>query len=43
MAKLLTTSFKNPSKEWTSEEESFFLLACRVLGVGASDKDKALA
>lgn len=43
MTRLLTTSFKTPCKPWNEEEKNFFVLACRVLGVGANEKDKALS
>jgi len=43
MVRLLTNSFRNPTKEWTEEEKTFFAMACKVLGVGANDKDRALS
>lgn len=43
IVRLLNSSFRNPSKPWTDEEDVFFALACRALGVGVNDKDRALS
>ncbi|UZJ54717.1 hypothetical protein CBS101457_004037 [Exobasidium rhododendri] len=43
MTRLLNSSYRNPTKAWTGEEEVFFALVCRVLGVGANDRDRAFS
>jgi hypothetical protein len=43
LARLLNNSFRNPSKPWTEDEEVFFGMTCRFLGVGANDKDRAFS
>jgi hypothetical protein len=43
MTKLLNTSYRNPTKAWTGEEEVLFQLVCKVLGAGTNEKDRALS
>ncbi len=38
----MKASFRNPGKEWSEGQEKLFELACKVLGVGANEKDLAL-
>lgn len=42
LGRLMKASFRNPGKEWSEGQERLFELACRVLGVGANEKDLAL-
>lgn len=42
LGKLMKASFRNPGKEWSEGQEKLFELACKVLGVGANEKDLAL-
>ncbi|TKY90802.1 hypothetical protein EX895_000800 [Sporisorium graminicola] len=42
LGKLMKASFRNPGKEWSDGQEKLFELACKVLGVGANEKDLAL-
>ncbi|ETS63820.1 hypothetical protein PaG_02139 [Moesziomyces aphidis] len=42
LGRLMKASFRNPGKEWTEAQQKLFELACKVLGVGANDKDLAL-
>lgn len=43
LGRLMKASFRNPGKEWSEGQEKLFELACKVLGVGANEKDLALA
>ncbi len=42
LGRLMKASFRNPGKEWSEGQERLFELACKVLGVGANEKDLAL-
>ncbi|EST06509.1 Helicase, C-terminal [Kalmanozyma brasiliensis GHG001] len=42
LSKLMKASFRNPGQEWSEGQEKLFELACKVLGVGANEKDLAL-
>ena len=42
LGRLMKASFRNPGKEWSEGQEKLFELACKVLGVGANEKDLAL-
>ncbi|KAI3487928.1 hypothetical protein L1887_48011 [Cichorium endivia] len=42
LGRLMKASFRNPGKEWTEAQQKLFELACKVLGVGANEKDLAL-
>ncbi|CBQ67989.1 probable DNA/RNA helicase (DEAD/H box family II) [Sporisorium reilianum SRZ2] len=42
LGRLMKASSRSPGKEWTETQQRLFELACRVLGVGANEKDLAL-